>query len=171
MLEDLLSAAEEWRADRERAKRQANLERDARIEELTVESRTNLSRLMHEAHAGGVPKHEVNRIVGVYSNSYLSRPLWEAFTPDTRVDLRGKSRSVPTPVNNTHVTDNGDGTFSVAVDSGRTWTVVSPALFEENGEYGVEFESPAPLDIDNDDEYAQVYKRILDYLRERSNNG
>lgn len=51
-------------------------------------ARETLSRVMHEAHTEGLPKDQIRRAVKAYNNSATFDPLWDAYTPDSEIDLR-----------------------------------------------------------------------------------
>lgn len=57
-------------------------------------AREALSRVMHSAHADGLPKDQIRRATHCYGNSYAFNPLWDAYTPEVSTDLRRGTKPV-----------------------------------------------------------------------------
>ena len=96
LFERVSQEAVEYKAAVERAKIIAKHEMSNRVRELTADARVEFSKFLHSAHAEGLAKDRIRAATGYHNNASSFNPVWDAFTPDAKTDLRSTSRSLST---------------------------------------------------------------------------
>lgn len=81
-----------------RVRREVMAQVNERVDQEMRERRVELSKLLHEAHASGVPIAELRVLTGAYTNAQAWNPLWKAYDPGVKTDLRTRKRSNPDTV-------------------------------------------------------------------------
>lgn len=107
--QDVEKAYSEYLSHAEDAKKKAQ----DYLDSLMAEHLTTLSRVCHEAHASGVTIGELRWATKAYNNRTKWQPIWEAYTPAEKVDLR---------YNATNPAKNGR--------EGKGWREVEPGVIE-----------------------------------------
>ncbi|MCK9598304.1 MAG: hypothetical protein M0R66_02245 [Candidatus Omnitrophica bacterium] len=167
--DELLAAHAVYKADLARAKAQAKQEMITRINELTSESLTALSQKVHSAHSEGMTKATINALLGVYSNAAQAKPIWDAYTPEKKIDLRVRNNSDSgDSIPDTIVTRHYDGSLFVALGGGG-YSVINPVLLREGEDQWLVWDEPNPLELG--DEYATVYSAVFEFLKRGEDEG
>lgn len=158
---DLKNAVADYRHALAREKDIARERAEEILAEAMTHHREKLSKALHAAHAEGTPKDQLRRMVGAYNNSAVWNPIWDAYTPDTPVDLRTRG-------------NNSKATRKNEVDRGWVSSEIGVLTFTDTGVTiaGVEWmdESGTKIGWDGveDDDYA-LWKShrlvVLDYLK------
>lgn len=169
--DELIAAYAIYKADLVRAKTIAKQEMTMRIAELTQESLTELSRQVHNAHSQGMTKAIINALLGVYSNAAQARPIWDAYTPEKKTDLRVRTTvdsGESTP--NVTVVRNGDE-FVVSLEHQEV-TVVGAFLHQDDsGAEWVTWDEPGVAgNVALGDDYPVVYQAVFDFLKREEAN-
>lgn len=76
-----------------RVRREVMAQVNEKVDQEMRESRVELSKLLHEAHVSGVPIAELRVLTGAYTNAQAWNPLWKAYDPGVKTDLRTRKRS------------------------------------------------------------------------------
>ena len=86
--DDVTRAVSAYRVALAVAKEEARAELESLVADKTVTDRMELSKILHAAHADGVPIATLKSLTKAYNNAAYWVPLWEAFDPGVKVDLR-----------------------------------------------------------------------------------
>ena len=145
-----------------RVRREVMAQVNERVDQEMRERRVELSKLLHEAHASGVPISELRVLTGAYTNAQAWNPLWRAYDPGVKTDLRTRKRSNP-DVDETTVTvapDPFDETTVTVTVGGKSLTMTGVVVVD--GELQ-SFDGPDGI---SDADYRAAWSAMEGYLAE-----
>lgn len=157
-LNDLRLMREDYKAKVARARIEVQAELEARVAEMTEDALVELSKAVHEVHASGVTKAIINSALGVYSNAAQARPIWDAWSPNSPTDLRGKGGNDSEALK---IVPDGESEFLYG--DCRIWDVVLGRGDDENVVTVESFETDIDPETDPST-YKAAWKALLDYF-------
>lgn len=163
MLEDIAQKAAEYRglvsSVRAKVKAEVMAQVEAKVLEQTEEERVELSKMLHAAHASGIPIAQLRVTTGAYANAQVWNPLWSAFTPDVHTDLRSRRKKVEEKVLDEVTVD--DDTVTVRIED---VPYVFTGVTVEDG-LVTSFEPPDGVDVGSP-VYTQAWQMMNKFFKE-----
>lgn len=89
-------AVTKYRVALSSARERAKAELEARVLAATLDARVALSKVLHEAHANGTPIAVLKALTKAHNNANVWYPIWDAYQPETPVDLRRRAGTAKT---------------------------------------------------------------------------